>query len=76
MEISTVAQARQNVYHVALGSDGKAVGEPRIATNHDANNDCCTAVWPDGKRLAYYSRSPRVLVIRERRETATSGNSR
>ena len=61
----TVAQPRQNVYHVTLGSDGKAVGEPRIATNHEANNDCCAAVSPDGKRLAYYSRSPRVLVIRE-----------
>ena len=30
-----------------------------------ANNDCCAAVSPDGKRLAYYSRSPRILVIRE-----------
>ena len=61
----TVAQPRENVYHVALGSDGKAIGQPRIATNHEANNDCCAAVSPDGKRLAYYSRSPRVLVIRE-----------
>jgi Tol biopolymer transport system component len=61
----TVAQARQNVYHVVLGSDGKAVGEPRIATNREVNNDCCAAVSPDGQRLAYYSRSPRVLVIRE-----------
>ena len=61
----TVAQPRLNVYHVPLGSDGKAVGEPRIATNHEANNDCCAAVSPDGKRLAYYSRSPRVLVIRD-----------
>ena len=61
----TVAQARQSVYHVALGSDGKAAGQPRIATNHEVNNDCCAAVSPDGKRLAYYSRSPRVLVIRD-----------
>ena len=61
----TDAQRHQNVYHVELRSDGKAVGEPRIATNHEANNDCCAAVSPDGKRLAYYSRSPRVLVIRE-----------
>jgi len=63
----TVALARQNIYHVALGRDGKAAGEPRIATNHEANNDCCAAVSPDGKRLAYYSRSPRVLVIRDLR---------
>ena len=61
----TVAQPRANVYHVALDGDGKAIGTPRIATNHEVNNDCCAAVSPDGKRLAYYSRSPRVLVIRE-----------
>jgi Tol biopolymer transport system component len=61
----SVSQPRLNVYHVALGSDGKAAGEPRIATSHEANNDCCAAVSPDGRRLAYYSRSPRVLVIRE-----------
>jgi Tol biopolymer transport system component len=61
----TVAPARQSVYHVALGSDGKAAGQPRIATNHEVNSDCCAAVSPDGKRLAYYSRSPRVLVIRD-----------
>jgi Tol biopolymer transport system component len=61
----TVAQPRLNVYHVPLGSDGKAAGEPRIATSHEVNNDCCGAVSPDGKRLAYYSRSPQVLVIRE-----------
>ena len=68
----TVGQPRQNVYHVALRSDGKAAGEPRIATNHEANNDCCAAVSPDGKRLAYYSRSPRILVIRE----LSNGNER
>lgn len=61
----TVAQARQNVYHVPLGSDGKATGQPRIATNHEVNTDCCAAVSPDGRQLAYYSRSPRVLVIRD-----------
>lgn len=61
----TVSQRRQNVYYVALSDDGKALGEPRIATNHEVNNDCCAVVSPDGTRLAYYSRSPRVLVIRE-----------
>jgi Tol biopolymer transport system component len=61
----TVSRERLNVYHVALGSDGKAAGEPRIATSHEVDSDCCAAVSPDGKRLAYYSRSPRVLVIQE-----------
>jgi Tol biopolymer transport system component len=60
-----VSREQVNVYHAALGSDGKAAGEPTIATNHDINNDCCAAVSPDGKRLAYYSRSPQVLVIRD-----------
>jgi len=68
----TVSPRRQNVYHVALGGDGKAVGEPRIVTNHEVNNDCCAAISPDGRRLAYYSRSPRVLVIRE----LNTGNER
>jgi Tol biopolymer transport system component len=61
----TMSRPRLNVYHMPLGSDGKGAGEPRIATSHEANNDCCAAVSPDGKRLAYYSRSPRVLVIRD-----------
>ncbi|MGH9238108.1 MAG: hypothetical protein ACRD3G_08720 [Vicinamibacterales bacterium] len=61
----SVSEPRLNVYHVALGSDGKAAGEPRIATRHEDNNDCCAAVSPDGKQLAYYSRSPKVLVIRD-----------
>ena len=61
----TVARRQTNVYHVPLGTDGKAAGDPKIATNHDLNNDCCATVSPDGKRLAYYSRSPTLLVIRD-----------